>query len=149
MAHQSGWNFCSKCGAMTLTSSPGPCVAGGNHQAQGFNFVLQNNIPEAPFTQQDWRQCVKCSGLYFGPGEPKPCVKGGDHEPGSLNFVLAHDIPETSNTQRKWFCCGHCSLMTFGPTIGRCVADKQGTTIGHDGSASFEFVLPHTAQFTP
>jgi hypothetical protein len=142
MPRQRGWNFCKNCGAMTFSRNPGQCVAGGPHQPQGFNFVLPHDISLKPSTQQGWRRCLKCEGLHFFPGAPKPCVAGGDHEPSEFNYVLTHDTAEIPNTQRKWFYCAHCSLMTFGPVIGRCVADAQGITLGHDGSRSFEFVLP-------
>jgi hypothetical protein len=48
MSEQDQWHFCKKCAVMHFAPSKGPCVAGGEHEAQGFNFKLPHGIPEAP-----------------------------------------------------------------------------------------------------
>jgi hypothetical protein len=149
MAEQDRWHFCKKCGVMHFAPSKGPCVAGDEHEAQGFNFTLPHGIAEAPFTQRDWRFCRKCHGLFFG-GNPGRCIKGGGHDgKDSFDFVLTHSVPEAPGKQGKWFFCRNCSLMNFGPFNGRCIAEKlPGSAIrGHDDVGSFEFTLPHTPEF--
>src|SRR5665213_411638 len=149
MAEQDQWHFCKKCGVMHYAPAKGPCVAGGQHEAQGFNFTLPNDIPEAPFTQQNWRYCSECHGLFYG-GNPGRCIKGGGHKNnGSANFVLTHSVPEAPGKQGKWFCCTNCSLMNYGPFNGHCIVeqDPNGGILGHDPTRSFDFTLPHTAEF--
>jgi hypothetical protein len=148
MSEQDQWHFCKKCAVMHFAPSKGPCVAGGEHEAQGFNFKLPHGIPEAPFTQRDWRFCSECHGLFFG-GNPGRCINGGGHRSeGSFDFVLPHSIPAPGK-QGKWFFCKNCSLMNFGPANGHCVVEKDPSSpiIGHDDNDSFEFILPHTTEF--
>lgn len=78
MANQDQWHFCKKCGVMQFAQ--GPCVQGGQHEAQGSNFNLPHSIPEAPFTQRGWRFCNECHGLFFD-GVPGKCEgnAGGPH----------------------------------------------------------------------
>ena len=147
MATQSRWHFCKKCAVMHFAK--GPCVAGGEHEAQGFNFKLRHSVPETRSTQRDWRFCKECHGLFFA-GMPGRCIAGGAHtNQGSLDFVLPHSRPEGQGKQGKWFFCSNCSLMNFAPNLGKCIAETLpgSPIIGHHDVNSFEFVLPHTDEF--
>jgi len=146
MPSQDQWHFCKKCGVMHFAK--GPCVQGGQHEAQGFNFNLPHSIPEAPFTQRGWRFCNECHGLFFE-GIPGRCIKdGGPHtNRGSVDFVLTHSRAEAPGEQGKWFFCRNCGLMNFGPFDGHCIAEKDHEIIGHDDTRSFEFNLPHKPDF--
>ena len=144
MASQDQWHFCQKCGVMHFAQ--GPCVEGGQHEAQGLNFNLPHSIPETPFAQRGWRFCNECHGLFFD-GVPGRCKAGGAHtNRGSVDFVLTHGRPEAKGTQGKWFFCKNCGLMNFGPFDGHCIVEKDPSSgiIGHDDTNSFEFNLPHT-----
>jgi hypothetical protein len=145
---QTGWNFCTKCGSMTFSNIPAPCVAGGNHNPQGFPFVMPHGQPAAPGSQGHFRRCQKCSGMFLaedvGSGAIGACVVGNPspHNPDtSLNFHLAHDIGDIPGAQGKWFVCVNCNLLFFGPDGGHCVKNS----LSHDpGQGNFpEFVLPH------
>ena len=145
-AEQPGWNFCTKCGSMTFSNIPGPCVRGGNHNPQGFPFVLPHGAPAAPGSQGNFRRCRNCSGLFlvedFGGGELGSCVVGGSHDrTGSHNYHLAHDLPEIAGAQSKWVVCVNCNLLFFGPDGGHCVKND----LSHDpGGGNFPvFVIPH------
>jgi hypothetical protein len=148
MGEQDQWHFCKKCSVMHFAST-GPCVEGGQHESQGFNFNLPFDIPETPFTQRNWRFCSECHGLFFG-GNPGRCINGGGHKgQGSVDFVLTHSRPEAPGTQGKWFFCKNCSLMNFGPFNGHCIVEKDPSSpiIGHDDNDSLEFTLPFAAEF--
>ncbi|MGB9366725.1 MAG: hypothetical protein WCE79_12025 [Xanthobacteraceae bacterium] len=141
MARQEKWHFCHKCSCMFFGPLPGHCVAGGEHDEQGFTFTLPFDEPATGQAQANWRFCRKCSVMFFG-GNPGHCVQGAGHDgTGSFNFVLPHDMPEPPGSQRNWRFCNKCSSMFFGGNPGRCV---QGA--GHNPTGSFDFVLPHTAE---
>lgn len=160
MADQDLWYYCKNCAVIHWAGSSerGMCVHANNgpHVAQGFNFNLPNNIPEAPFTQPGWRFCSQCYGLFYSQdASPQGrCAKGGPHrnnDKSPADFVLPQGLPVPPNTeppgmQRRWFYCTNCHLMNYGPADGHCIAEKDpsGGVLGHvDGNGSVEFFLPH------
>lgn len=60
--------------------------------ANWINRVSQppRTTPSGPGTQQHWRFCAKCQGLFYGPGVAvSACPKGGQHDGGhSHDYVL-------------------------------------------------------------
>ncbi|MDT5199368.1 MAG: hypothetical protein QOH34_890 [Mycobacterium sp.] len=97
MATQDQWRFCAKCFGMFYFGDPnanrGRCSVGGAHQGFGFNFVLPHDVPEAPGTQQAWRFCFKCFGMFYDgdqQGNKGRCPAGAGHEAFGFNFVLPH-----------------------------------------------------------
>jgi hypothetical protein len=155
MPDQPQWHFCKKCGVMHYAPAKGPCVVNGQHEAQGFNFNLPYDNPEVANTQAFWRYCNVCHGLFYNGPDGKVvgrCINGRGHtNSGSFNFVLRHSLPEAPGMQGKWFYCRNCGLMNYGPFIGHCIVEKDpgGGVIGHDDTQSFDFTLPHTAEFIP
>ncbi|MEE1823410.1 hypothetical protein PUR61_14595, partial [Streptomyces sp. BE20] len=87
---QNNWRFCQKCFVMFFWGYPtdGVCPSGGAHSAQGYNFVLPYDVPEAPTAQRNWRFCQKCFSMFFW-GYPTDgvCPSGGAHSAQGYNFV--------------------------------------------------------------
>lgn len=143
---QSNWRFCVKCKSMFYdgTSHKGSCVAGGGHQAAGYNFVLPHDVPETPNAQKDWEFCTKCYGMFFnGYPDKGNCPAGGGHQyhPTNYHFVLPHNIPGTQYAQTEWEFCVKCHGMFYNgyPDKGKC---PEGGSHAHHPNA-YRFVLPH------
>jgi hypothetical protein len=88
---QEGWRFCPKCSGIFWEKAfdASVCPKGGGHEPQGFNFVLNHNVPGE---QPNWLFCEKCHGLFFSRA-PSPGVCPKDHKdhnpaPNSFDFVL-------------------------------------------------------------
>jgi hypothetical protein len=69
---QPGWRYCQKCQCLFFDGFPnkGVCTAGGNHSAQGFNFVLPQDVA-SNLGQTEWRFCEKCNSMFFNGFRPK------------------------------------------------------------------------------
>jgi hypothetical protein len=136
---QAGWRFCTKCSSLFFDGyqEKGTCPAGGQHNAQGYNFVLRHDAQSAPNEQRDWRFCRKCSAMFFdGAAEKGVCAAGGAHAAEGFNFALNHDVPGPG--QPAWRYCRKCAVMFFDgyATKGRCAAGNDHAPAG------FDFVLP-------
>jgi hypothetical protein len=114
--NQKNWRFCGKCAGLFFDGHPdkGSCPKGGGHEASpgSYNFVLRHDVNEDRRSQQFWRFCGKCAGLFFdGYPDKGSCPKGGGHEasPGSYNFVLGHN-PGAEN-EGDWRFCTKCHGM--------------------------------------
>jgi hypothetical protein len=149
VAQQSGFRFCNQCGVMTLNPPGGPCVAGGQHHAQGFLFVVNHGVPQAEGTQRNFRNCIHCRGLFLaedlGSSDLGVCVVGGQHDrTNSHDYALAVNKPQDPINQDKWFVCVDCNLLFFGPFEGgKCVKNALGHNPGQ-GSPLPEYFPPHT-----
>lgn len=139
---QDQWRFCGKCKSIFFNGFPdkGVCRAGGGHDALGFNFLLNHDIPLPPDAQPDWRFCGKCFTMFFD-GSPNKgaCPAGEGHNAQGSRFVISHDIAPLPNTQNNWRFCRKCFTMFFdgAPDKGACP-----TGGGHEAQG-FNFVLPH------
>src|SRR5258707_25922 len=91
-------------------------------------------------TQNDWRWCHKCQGLYFA-GNPSQGVCPADgqaHEnQGSGNYKLTQDnaVPDW---QENWRWCHKCQGLHFAgnPSQGICPADGQAHEMQGSGNYS-------------
>jgi len=163
MPNQDNWRFCVKCSSMFWNGDPqglkGVCAKDGQgHDAAGFNFVIERDLPASENIQPDWRFCVKCF-LMFWDGDPQGlkgvCAKDGQGHvtvPESFKFALSHTtpaspIPDSPIRQGQWRFCPKC-FSTFWNAAplrpdgslnkGMCAKDGQG----HD-PVGFNFVLAH------
>jgi hypothetical protein len=71
----------------------GRCPAGGGHDAYGFIFGLPHSVVESPGTQQAWRFCHKCFGMFYNgdqQGRKGRCPSVDGHEAHGFDFVLPH-----------------------------------------------------------
>jgi hypothetical protein len=96
-------------------------------------------------TQNDWRWCRKCEGLWFN-GHPTKgrCPVGGTHENnGSGNYRLNLDEPSTGD-QEDWRWCLKCEGLWFSgnPTRGVCPA---GGTHDPTGSGNYSLRMSQAA----
>jgi hypothetical protein len=120
------WEYDLRDGPPPFSSTSSPLHVGG-HAAQGFNFVLLHDVPPPPNTQNAWRFCGKCHGMFFdGSPDKGHCPAGAGHAAQGFNFVLLHDVPPPPNTQNAWRFCGKCHGMFFdgSPDKGHCPADS-------------------------
>lgn len=102
---QKDWRYCGKCNGMFFAGFPnnfGTCPAGGGHSApqQSYNFVLHHDTSTNLGSQNNWRGCNKCSGMFYD-GYPTKghCPAGGAHVAQGYNFVLSHpaELPNVNN----------------------------------------------------
>jgi hypothetical protein len=109
LSTQRNWFRCRNCSSMFFLAGDGNagiCITGDPHDGTGSeNFHLLHDVPEEPFFQGDWRFCLNCHVLFFGP-EPgggvcvAAPVQGGPHLPQGFIFVLKHgtEFTPTSGT---------------------------------------------------
>lgn len=92
-------------------------------------------------TQNNWRGCNKCSGVFFNGFQDKGTCPGGPggHVAQSFNFQLPFDVPETPNALANWRGCDKCSGLFFAG-FGNAI-NCPGGGIHHANSQNF--VLPH------
>ena len=149
MAQQQDWRFCQKCSNMTFNVGPGVgvCLAGGDHEPQGFNFHLPFGGPEGAKTERHFFFCNACHCMFqnkdFGSGDDLGgCAAGGQHDRrNSLEFVLPHDTP-VPDGQDKWVVCVNCHVLFFGPAdLRHCTKSTLGHNPGQGNIPIFN--LPH------
>jgi hypothetical protein len=58
------WEYELRDGPAPFASTSSGLHVGG-HLAQGFNFALLHDVPPPPNTQDSWRFCSKCHGMFF------------------------------------------------------------------------------------
>jgi hypothetical protein len=145
MPSQPDWRNCMKCQGMFFNGFPikGRCPAGGQHEqyhpATAMNFDLPRDVPGTDHAQPDWRNCMKCQGIFFN-GYPTKgvCPAGGHHEQynpaTAFNFVLPHDASPGGHFQPNWRYCQKCQVLFFNgfPVKGVCAAGGQHDAAGYD-----------------
>ena len=84
-------------------------------------------------SQEGWRWCRKCQGLWFGGNTTAgACPAGGGHEQvGSGNYRLVHNSPGAAG-QHAWRWCRKCQGLWFSGGAGRssCPAGGEHTAQG-------------------
>ena len=89
-----------------------------------------------PATQDNWRRCDKCQGLFFAGTSLGVCPAGGAHvKTGSANYELMHDS-KLEYGQGKWRWCKKCQGLFHAGPVG-----KRPASGGHDKSASAEYFV--------
>jgi hypothetical protein len=94
-------------------------------------------VDRPPVTQDDWRWCSRCEGLFFGGlAAQSLCPAGGAHDAsGSANYTLTlSPFPG----QRNWRWCGRCQGLFFAgdTSTGSCPAGG-----GHNYADSDDYSL--------
>jgi hypothetical protein len=104
--------------------------------------AVLGGFPDAAMaaTQDSWRFCNKCHGLFFN-GYPNKgrCPAGGGHVAQGYNFVLPYAVSESPQAQGAWRFCAKCQIMFFDGYPQKGVCPGGG---GH-AAAGYVFVLPH------
>ena len=120
--------------------SQGVCSAGGAHdggQSGHYAALVGDAIPG---TQNGWRWCQKCQGMFFS-GNPDQghCPAGGTHDSSaSWNYAINFG-DQVPGEQGQWRWCQKCqgSFFSGNPDQGRCPAGG-----GHDASGSASYSVP-------
>jgi CubicO group peptidase (beta-lactamase class C family) len=155
---QTEWRYCQKCHCLFYNGYPtsGICPAGGDHVAQGWNFLLDYDVSERNKDQQfRWFYCPQCFALTWvgdRTGKRGPCPGPmGYHDWTGFHFGLTYTnetktTPPSGKYQTNWRFCGDCfSLFYDGyDDKGQCTA--FGYKHGHR-AIGWTFHLPY--QETP
>ena len=94
---QAEWWWCNKCEGLFFQCQGrcygGVCPAGGSHSKSGSGKYALYIGRQQVNTQEGWRWCKKCEGLFFGAnGRRGRCAAGGSHTTeGSGNYYIIHN----------------------------------------------------------
>jgi hypothetical protein len=97
-------------------------------------------------SQNNWRWCHKCSGMFHGAPNPSGrCPAGGQHDPvPSGDYEFEMDNPSAPG-QHGWRYCGRCAGMTYGfGEVGVCPASGSHSTFN-----SSDYAIVHGADSDP
>jgi len=105
--------------------------------ARNLNFAVR---PPLVCTQDGWRWCRNCQGMWFGLDPAASCCPaGGPHtQEGSGMYQLLMNY-RASSGQSGWRWCRKCQGLFFGGdymSAGVCPADGN-----HDGTASADYSM--------
>ena len=136
MAVQNNWRMCNLCMGIFFNGHPSkgkcpfdlPGFGNGQHQADpSVHFQLSFASPKKPNSQDNWRWCNKCEGLFFhGNQSDGRCPAGGLHNAafsGNYQIQFAANKKITvgvSLAEILW--CTKCEGMyvNFGSNFGFC-----------------------------
>ena len=98
------------------TGATGVCPAGGTHDpSQSPQYTLNDRVGIPGFLEDDWWQCNKCQGLFFG-GDwgTGHCPAGGGHDgTGSDEISLDSGTDPSQHQQTGWARCSKCEGLFF------------------------------------
>jgi len=112
----------------------GLAVGGGAIYITSIDSAQSNQAPASPVTTQDnWRWCNKCTGLFFaGNATLGVCPAGGTHNlTGSGDYHLIDNTPSDPG-QHDWRWCNKCAGLFFAgnATLGICATGGMHDPIG-------------------
>jgi hypothetical protein len=85
-------------------------------------------------TQDNWRQCKKCKGLFYnGYANKGVCPAGGAHVSNQAgNYTLIFDTPTAG--QNEWRYCTKCHALFYNgyPNKGVCPAGQAHVAAGYN-----------------
>src|SRR5262249_46366225 len=121
-----------------------PCPTGGPHDSTGSANYALVQIPSFP-SQDNWRWCHKCQGLFFGGNPGSFCPPGHQHDSwGSANYSLVLNMPAFPG-QHNWRWCRKCQGLFFAGNPGSvCPTGGQ-----HDSTGSSDYALMVSIRRTP
>lgn len=98
------WRWCSKCQGIWFSGNHTDGICPRDHRGHDLtgsgDYILGDNYNQNTWpnkvttsTQDNWRWCSKCQGLFFGGHQAASrCPAGGTHDPtGSGNYILNQD----------------------------------------------------------
>jgi hypothetical protein len=89
-------------------------------------------------TQDQWRFCDKCHGMFWDGAPNTVCPAGDKHHAQGFMFTLPFNLPETPTAQTNWRFCDKCHGMFFAAAPNsRCPVGGQHNAQG------VVFTLPH------
>lgn len=89
-----------------------------------------------PQTQEGWRWCVRCEGMFHTSGK-SVCPSGGSHDGGGSGHYRVMFNSSFAYGQNGWRYCKKCGGLHYGG-FGPGVCAVGG---GHDGSNSLDYRL--------
>jgi hypothetical protein len=95
-----------------------------------------------PLIQDNWRNCNKCSTLFFNGYRRGRCPAGGAHAGDNRNYKMAHDSPGPG--QPDWRFCNKCDAMFYDayPEKGACSAGGPHVAQGFNFRLRFDNRAP-------
>lgn len=126
-------------------------MAGGGHEAQGFNFTLPHDVAENANAQGSWRYCQNCHTMFYDGFTAKGlCVGHKEHGPqvgDRERFIMAQIPPGNQIALLSWqglFSAQdggggdvYANRVQVGPWETWNVIDN------HDGTLSFQTTNGH------
>ena len=98
-----------------------------------------------PKTQEGWRWCVKCEGMFFAAAGKSVCPAGGAHDGGQSGHYHVMFNSTYPYGQNGWRYCKKCGGLHYGG-FGSGVCAAGG---GHDASGSFDYRLATNSPYKP
>jgi hypothetical protein len=97
---------------------------------------------QSPAIQDNWRNCNKCSALFFNGYRRGRCPAGGAHAGDNRNYKVSYNSPGPG--QRDWRFCNKCEAMFYDgyPTKGVCPAGGAHVAQGFNFSLRFDNRAP-------
>jgi hypothetical protein len=162
---QRGWRRCGKCQSIFYSRSgvtycPVTTPSNSHTVADNRDYMFAidcadaapgaTNASPAPFGQQGWRWCNRCSGLWFpNSGSVCPAPGGGNHaSAGSSNYALytywsgtLNGYPSFSPGETGWSWCNKCQSMWNGTqqASSKCPADGQNHSFAGSGNYTIQY----------
>ena len=89
--------------------------------AASMPISVSAQVPPPP-NQNNWRNCIKCSTLFFNGYRRGRCPARGAHSGDNRNYKLTYNSPGPG--QRDWRFCNKCDALFFNgyPNKGVCAA---------------------------
>ena len=155
---QGDWRYCQKCHSLFYNGfdTSGVCPAGGDHVAQGWNFLLTYDALERAKDQQyKWFFCPQCFAITWvgdrtgARGVCPGAVRYHDWKGYHFGLTYTNETvtkPPTGKYQDKWRYCGDCRNLFYDGYAdkGKCTVSVSGA--GHK-AVGWMFYLPY--QETP
>jgi len=107
---------------------------------RNLNFAVR---PPLVNTQEGWRWCARCEGMWFALNRTEGvCPAGGSHtQERSLPYRLLMNYRESSG-QGGWRWCRNCQGLFYGVPLATGVCPAGGQ---HDGAASADYTMIYSA----
>ena len=115
---QPDWRWCNKCQGLFYGGGVDLQVPDRRHprtanQSSSVDYILPYGAPINASSQDNWRWCNKCQGLFYGGGvAASKCPTGGTHTPpdqsSSVDYILPYGAPINASSQDNWRWCNKC-----------------------------------------
>jgi CubicO group peptidase (beta-lactamase class C family) len=100
-------------------------------------------MPILPTTQDNFRRCQKCRGMFFGGSSLTKCPAGGSHSAiGSGSYRLMRNS-SFAYGQQGWRVCTKCQSVFFSRNrLGVCPAGGA-----HDATGGSDYTIVHSSPY--
>jgi hypothetical protein len=87
-----------------------------------------------PTTQENWRRCTKCQGLFWAKTTEGVCPAGGAHVTTGRGSYVLMQTSKLPYGQSDWHWCQKCQGLFFGSGASKCPAKGKHVTSNTDYS---------------